>query len=372
MNKIERYVFGAFFSSFFLAFLVLSFVLTIGLMVQIVGYILDGLPLPLVGEFAAVSFPETMQWTIPLALLTAGILVFSRLSADSEISAMRACGIHLLSVMKGPIVFGLLCTWLGVWVNNQVVPRGHLARRNLKAKVSVESSLDVLQPGRWIEDFPKTKIYFARKEGNWLYDVIANDYSSSKFTRMIRAKKAQVTDHGRDVIFDLYGLTVDPIDADHPGMMSVDYYRYEGKDALKSSAFFKKDGDMRLSELCQHIQDLAGEYQKAKLNPSISKKDLKKIRGVVSKAKVELSKRFVFAFASICFVLVGIPLGIRAQRKESSIGMAVALATALGYYMLVMLMLSLEKNASIHPEYLIWLPVLLSGGLGFYLVKKHL
>ena len=154
--------------------------------------------------------------------------------------------------------------------------------------------------------------------------------------------------------------------------MSVDYYRYEVKDALKSSAFFKKDGDMRLSELCRHIQDLAGEYQKAKLNPSISKKDLKKIRGVASKAKVEFSKRFVFAFASICFVLVGIPLGIRAQRKESSIGMAVALATALGYYMLVMMMLSLEKNASIHPEYLIWLPVLLSGGLGFCLVKKHL
>ena len=71
-------------------------------------------------------------------------------------------------------------------------------------------------------------------------------------------------------------------------------------------------------------------------------------------------------------MLVGIPLGIRAQRKESSIGMAVALATALGYYMLVMMMLSLEKNASIHPEYLIWLPVLLSGGLGFCLVKKHL
>ena len=49
MKNLERYVFGAFISSFFLAFLVLSFVLTIGLMVQIVSYILQGVPVELVG-----------------------------------------------------------------------------------------------------------------------------------------------------------------------------------------------------------------------------------------------------------------------------------------------------------------------------------
>ena len=41
MKTLQRYVFGSFLTSFFLAFLVLSFVLTIGLMVQIVGYILS-------------------------------------------------------------------------------------------------------------------------------------------------------------------------------------------------------------------------------------------------------------------------------------------------------------------------------------------
>ena len=52
MKTIQRYVFGAFLTSFLLAFLVLSFVLTIGLMVQIVGYILSGVPMELVGQFA--------------------------------------------------------------------------------------------------------------------------------------------------------------------------------------------------------------------------------------------------------------------------------------------------------------------------------
>ena len=53
MRTIDKYIFKSFLSSFALAFLVLSFVLTIGLLVQIVGFILDGLPIGLVGKFAA-------------------------------------------------------------------------------------------------------------------------------------------------------------------------------------------------------------------------------------------------------------------------------------------------------------------------------
>ena len=107
MKTIQRYVFGSFLTSFLLAFLVLSFVLTIGLMVQIVGYILSGVPMELVGQFALVCFPETMQWTIPLALLVSSVLVFSRMSADSEIAAMRACGVNLLAVIRRPLIFAV-------------------------------------------------------------------------------------------------------------------------------------------------------------------------------------------------------------------------------------------------------------------------
>ena len=84
MKTLERYVFGAFLSSFLLAFLVLSFVLTIGLFVQIVGYILDGIPMELVGRFAVVSFPETMQWTIPIGLLVSIAGIAAGLLAEKK------------------------------------------------------------------------------------------------------------------------------------------------------------------------------------------------------------------------------------------------------------------------------------------------
>ena len=371
MKTLERYVFGSFLSSFTLAFLVLSFVLTIGLMVQIVGLILDGVSLSLVGSFAAVSFPETMQWTIPLALLVSGILVFSRLSADSEIAAMRACGVNLLSVVKWPVLFAFGCSLLGAWVNNEIVPRGHTVRRNLKAKVSVDTSLDVLEPGVWVDDFPKAKIYFAAREGNLLKDVRALDFSNPKISRFITAKEARVTEDGRDVVLDLRMMTVDPVDENTPGMMSVERYSYRIRNALKNARYTKKTKDLRFREILASIRDQAAEVARLK-SAHADSGTIKAARRGLSRTKVELSKRFVFACASLCFVLVGIPLGIRAQRKESSIGMAISLAVALGYYLLVMLMLSLDRTYVIHPEILIWLPVLASLALGCLLIRKNL
>lgn len=386
MKTLERYVFGAFLSSFFLAFLVLSFVLTVGLMVQIVRYMLQGIPVDLVGRFAFVSFPETLQWTIPLALLVSSVLVFSRLSADSEIAAMRACGVNLLAVMRAPLLFALSCTALGLFVNNEIVPRGHQVRRDLARRISVGAGLELLEPGRVIDDFPKVKIYFEAKEGNWLRDLIVLDFSNPRVDRMITASKALVTSEGRDVVLDLHGMTVDPLDEDNPGMARAARFQYRVKDALKDRAYKRREKDFHFFELLSEIRlakadvkdpQAAAERRarEGRAKGAVAKElrlVKKSLKSRLSNLRTEFQKRLVFAFASICFVLVGVPLGIRAQRRESSIGIAIAIVTALGYYLVVILMTSLEKNAAVRPDLLIWLPVALCAALAAYLVPKNL
>ena len=371
MKTLERYVFGSFLSSFVLAFLVLSFVLTVGLMVQIVGYILDGVPMSLVARFAAVSFPETLQWTMPLALLVSSVLVFSRMSADSEIAAMRACGVNLLAVVKWPILFGLLCTVLGMFVNNEIVPRGHEIRRSLKSKVSVGTGLEVLEPGRMIDDFPNVRIYFGAKEGNWLYDLVVMDYTKD-VDRMITASKALVTSEGRDILLDLYQMTVDPLDADHPTMARANRVQYVVKDALKNSRYKRRTKDLRFREIVGKIGSL-GERIRATAHQSRAKDaESRLLVREQTNLKVEFMKRLVFAMASVCFVLIGVPLGIRAQRKESSVGMAISLVISLGYYLVIMLALSMEDHAAFHPEIVIWIPVVVCFVLASRLIPKNL
>ena len=386
MKIIERYVFGAFLSSFVLAFLVLSFVLTIGLLVQIVGYIMDGVPMSLVGEFCMVSLPETLQWSMPLALLVSAILVFSRMSADSEIAAMKACGVSLITVMKWPVIFAFACTLLGFWVNNEIVPRGHQIRRTLKTKVSVKTGLSVLEPGRVIDDFPKVKLYFDRKEGNWLYDLVVLDYSNPKLDRMITADKALVTQNGTDIDFELYHMTVDPVDEKHRTMARANRFVYTMKDVIKESKYEKRPKDYRFLEMLEqiavhedraaHPEKVAGSIDIAKVKDEKVRRRLERMREEapreLSVLRVELNKRFVFAMASLCFVLIGIPLGIRSQRKESTVGMAISLAVSLGYYVIVILMLSCEEMYAIRPDLLIWIPMAVCMVLSARLIRKHL
>jgi lipopolysaccharide export system permease protein len=101
-------------------------------------------------------------------------------------------------------------------------------------------------------------------------------------------------------------------------------------------------------------------------------KDRGHARRELSDIKTEFMKRWVSAFASLCFVLIGVPLGIRAQRRESTIGMAIALVVALAYNLLELLMTSLSKNYAVHPEILIWLPVALCLVLASRLIPKNL
>ncbi len=408
MKAIEKYVFGSFLSSFLLAFVVLSFVLTIGLLVQIVGYIIDGMPIGLVGKFAAVSFPETLQWTIPLALLVSSVLVFSRLSADSEIAAMRACGINLLSIMKYPVLFALGCSFMCMWINNEIVPRGHEVRRSLTSRLSAGNALDLIEPGVWIDDFPNIRLYAAERDGNTLYDVEvvstqarpgekpekskgkdAKAREDEKVTHYTyRAESVDVSGSGSEVFFRLKNATCTPISPENPGTASA--REYVQHFSTGDVTYKKKAKDLRFFEIVRKIQEdraamrnyreIAGLRAKtADKDDAVDQERIRKLRSKaknerrnLSKTKVELSKRFVFALASICFVLVGVPLGIRAQRKESTIGMAISLVIALGYYLFVMLMLSLQKSYAIHPEALIFLPVAICFGLSAWFVKRNL
>ena len=379
MKSLERYVFGSFLSSFFLAFLVLSFVLTIGLMVQIVGYMLQGVPMDIVGHFALVSFPETMQWTVPLALLVSSILVFSRLSADSEIAAMRACGVNLLTVMRWPLAFAVLCTFVCLFVNNEVAPRGHEVRRNLKTRLAGGAGLELLEPGRTINDFPDVQLYFEErdKSSNCLKNLTIVDHRDAKCTRTFTAKEAYVRRDGRDIVLDVKELTVDPVDLEHPQAMHAETFRWRVDDVLKDGTYKRREKDFRFFEMLSAIDERKKDVREAKDaaksgSTGPSKSRLKSARRSLSDIQTEFMKRWVFAFASICFVFVGVPLGIRAQRKESSVGMGIALVTALFYYLVVILMTSLSKNYHVHPEILIWLPVVVCAGISTFLIPKNL
>lgn len=363
MKILEKYVLSSFLTTFFLAWLILSFVLTIGLLVRIIQLIIEGLPARAIGLFMLVGFPGTLTLTIPIALLTSSLLVFSRLSADSEIAAIRACGVNLLSIMKWLILIGAVLTLFGFYINNEIVPRSHEVSRNLRSLISVDAGLALLEPGRMIDDFDGLKLFFQRKEGNWVYDLLIFDSTNTKGTREIRAEKALVSTNGTDLVLDMYKVRVDPLEIGHPGIAIADRFRQVIPEAMRRRLYKRKEKDLHFSELCAVIDKLRRNPEK--LPRAVRNK-------LLSIYRTEFQLRFVYAMGAVCFVLVGIPLGIKTQRKESTIGMAISLAVALSFYICVILTKSIDKIPAWQPYVLIWIPVAFCGLLAAYLIPKNL
>jgi lipopolysaccharide export system permease protein len=84
-----------------------------------------GLPTLVIAEFFGLSVPLTVALTLPMAVLVATLYAFSRLAAENEITALKASGVSLVSVLKPVLWAALGVTMVMVGFNDQILPRSN-------------------------------------------------------------------------------------------------------------------------------------------------------------------------------------------------------------------------------------------------------
>jgi LPS export ABC transporter permease LptF len=358
VRLIDRYIGRQLLVSALFAVVVLSVVLVLG---NVFKKLLDMLvnqnaPASFILSFIAYVLPFSLTFTIPWGFLTAVLLVFGRMSAENELTALRSNGVSIPRVCAPVWAMALALTGVCLWINLDVAPRAQVEMKNAIFNIATSNPMAMFGSDRVIEDFGNEKIYVEKvlpsAEGNQLAGI--HIYSLDSVDGSLKA-----------VIFARRGILA--LNGDRSAL-TLTYHdgRYEQRDEkYKDSILHWKPGitigtgsiEISLKELYERKQKLGGVGTMAM--DELLKTD-------EADAKVELNKRFSNALATLAFALLAIPLAITAQRKETSVGFAISLAIGLTYYLFFFLADMARGRPNWHPELLVWLPNVLFMSIGAF------
>jgi len=349
--------------TFIITLVVFTFVLCIGVIFKITDLVARGVPWEPIAQMFLWGIPPALMFSVPISLLTASLLFFGRLSADGEITAMKACGISMWQIISRPLMLSVGCVVFCLYINNDVAPRSYFVRRRLISSLGVETPMELLEEGRFIQDFPGLILYIGKKSDDRLSNVRIYDLANPRFKREIKARSGVVraSADGLDLIVDLYDVRINPFSDTKPGAAFCRKWSVTIDDALQRRKHRKRVEEMTMTEIIQGIRHAESHF------PSLDTADRERQKMSLT---VEFNKRLALSLSCVAFVLLGIPLGVKAHRKESSVGVGISLFLVFNFYLFIIIAESLAKRPEVRPDLIVWFPVLISCTLGLYLIRR--
>jgi lipopolysaccharide export system permease protein len=352
---------------------VLSGVMVLGNVYKKLDQLLGGteLPLSLVAQFILLVIPFSLIFTIPWAFLTGILLVYGRLSADNELVSMRMTGTSMGRICLPVFLLGAALSAVCYWVNVDVAPAAKNQMKMLFFKVATDDPMSLFQEKRVLDKFPGYRIYTGQRDGDTLRDLTIVEIEGGKAKRTIRAREArlEITPGVLDFLLRLKDADVESVKVDSANNIeNVDFIHFD-ETSLTFPLSRLKERTERINASMKSTAMLWGEVSSGM--DAVTRVEMDK--KAKSSSLTELNKRYSFSLACLTFALVGIPLGVTAQRRETSAGFALSLITALVYMLFILVGDILNDQPGSYPHLLMWAPNVLFltiGGMLFYRLSR--
>ena len=354
------------------AFTVIS--LSVGVMFDLIRKIVEfGLPLFLAIKVLFFSLPSFLVLSFPMAVLLSTLLAYGKLSANSELLALKSLGIKTSRIIAPAIAVSILMTGLTFYFNDNLVPASNkLAESTLRSGIgssfSSEEGKDNIMFSRYgsrIESATNkptktntflTHIFYASWfENNIMQGVTVLDFSRQDIQQILKAKSAVFDKENSSWIFS-DGSIVSVDQGGQTTNIKFEKYRYPFVEGPLDLARVPKDAtEMSLKQALE-----AERIYKETGN-------LKEIRRI----QVRIQEKFTLPFACLVFGLIGSSLGSKSNlRSSKSQGFGLSVILILVYYVMSFVFSSFGVKGVLSPIIATWLPVLISMGGGIYFLRK--
>lgn len=370
MRTLNSYITRDFLVTFGITLGVVTGVMCLGVLKQAIDVASRGISIGIVLQVFGLNLPFMLTFTIPFSLLVASLLVFGRLSFDGEITALKACGVSLWQAIAPVLCIAVAMSVLCLLINSAIAPRCRWEYRSMLARAGGIDPVALLEPGSFIRDFPGLQIYISSREGNRINDVIVFQSGTNGLNQQIKAEYGIVrTDPTNAVMhINLHNVRNDarlPGGSGDDGLQRIvaDEYPYtvDLRHLSKKQQISRKTLEMSSGDLARGASNVAEIY------PGLEKEELQRKRMMML---VEANRRIALSLSCFGFVLVGIPLGMKSRRKESSVGIGISLGIVALFYMFILIASNLVNRPQIRPDLIVWIPAIASQILGYILIRR--
>lgn len=343
---INFYIVREIVSLFLLGIAVFTLILLMGRLIKLTDMVISrGVPLEDVARMIAFLMPSFLVFTLPMAFLLSVLLAFGRLSADNEITVMKAGGISLVQLLPPVLICAAVATTLGLAISVYGVPWGNSSFKQQSFKVLKQNVTATVREKVFWDEMPGIVLYTEHydEEKHTLKGVIIHDGRDKSRPLTIFASEGAIGGGNQsDLRIVLRHGSI------HKTGRKDEYQLINFNEYVMTIAAPESKGGIGFSELDMSVGELNARIGDPATTPQTR-----------LKMSAELHSRFALPFASLVFAVLAIPLGIQNRRSGKSAGFSTSIGILLAYYVLLSLLRTLVEKGDIPAVIGIWMPNLL-------------
>lgn len=320
---------------------------------------LYGIPFNIAIMMIILNLPQVFVMTIPISTLFATVMTINKLSLNSEITVLRACGIGISRIAKPVFVFAIVMTIISFMINEFVVPAmsvqsRHLAIYSLQQKHVPEGRKNFTLNETNSDGDLKRLFYVQSCEDKILNNITVLDLSKKDTIQLIQAKFGKTSEEGW--VFDggvIYTLST------------------TGK-IFNTTLFENSVINFGVDDMGNFVKEEASQFNFFKLMKYIKEnsKNPDFIEKLKIQYKVQLYDKLALPVTTFALALVGIPLAITPPRVRYNRGFLFSVMIIFVYYLIRAFSINLGEAGKILPFFAAWLPVISISIIGTILYRR--
>ncbi|MBW4494974.1 MAG: LptF/LptG family permease [Oscillatoria princeps RMCB-10] len=341
----------------------------IGTMFDLVRKVTEsGLPLTLAMKILLLKLPFFIVLAFPMSMLLCTLLTYSRLSSDSELIALRSCGVSIYRLVLPAIVMGAVVTGITFFFNELVVPAANyeasltLDRAVKQKTISFQENNIIYPEFRKVRQESGAKeevlvrLFYAEKfDGQRMKGLTILDRSQPDINQILVAESA--TWNPETNVWNFFNGTIYIVapDGSYRNILKFENQQLNLPRAPLDLASQKRDYDeMNIAESQEYLKLLRQSGKE------------KKIRKLI----IRIQQKYSLPFACLAFGLVGAALGTKPQRASKATGFGICVVLVFSYYLLMSIGDALGLSGVLSPVMAGWLPTLCGFGMGIVVLVR--